>query len=394
MTEASHGTQNSERRPEKVYAALDAVAHLEQEERYDELIPVYQDLVGRFPEDVELLFKMATLMMRNGDLRESVAHLRKVLFMKPEHLPARTNMGNALLLLGYEEQAQEAFEAVLEADPANRNALYGMATILTKRHVHHEAEPYARKLVEQIPNSAPALALLGDALSADTKNESAVLQYRNALKINSSYVPALVGLAKVLLQRKKPEEAQSYLTHAHSLQPRNVDVLVTTGIAYMQENNLTSAVESFELAHACEADNVLALLYLSMGKRKQGLVYAGVSHAAQAWRLAPSNKQIGNALGSALAAAGATDAARDVLTSISRGAEVNEATHSTIREIEYLAAQGYERPTPPPKPAQQESAEATTEAAEETSPSTQVTEQVVPSAEEQNEREEIIMEQS
>ncbi|SDQ94531.1 tetratricopeptide repeat protein [Pseudovibrio sp. Tun.PSC04-5.I4] len=346
MTETLRGMPGTETRQERINAALDAISFMEQEERFEEVIPVYQDLVGRYPDDVELLFRMATIMLRNGDLREAVAHLRKVLFMKPEHLPARANMGNALLLLGYLEQSREAFEAVVEAEPQNRNALYGLATILIKMHVHLEAEPYARRLVKQIPTSAPALTLLADALSADTKAEAAVLNYLSALKADSSYVPALVGLAKVLIQRKKAEEAHNYLNRAHDLQPRNVDVLVAMGHAYFLEDNVNGAVESFELAHACEPDNAAALLHLSIGKRRMGLIYAGVLHAAEAWRLAPGNKQVGNALGAALASAGANDAARDVLTSISRREDLRAATTASIKEIEYLANQGYERPQP------------------------------------------------
>ncbi|KZK85418.1 TPR repeat-containing protein YrrB [Pseudovibrio sp. Ad46] len=344
MTETLRGTPDTNARQEKINAALDAIAYLEQDERFDEVIPVYQDLVGRYPDDVELLFKMATIMLRNGDLRESVAHLRKVLFMKPEHLAARSNMGNALLLLGYLEQAKEAFDAVVEAEPENRNALYGLATILIKMHGHAEAEPYARRLVQLIPNSAPALSLLGDALSAETKAEAATLNYRAALRIDTQYVPALVGLAKLLIIRKKSEEALAHLDKAHDLQPRNVEVLVAMGHAYLLEENTSSAVESFELAHACEPENAAALVHLSIGKRKLGLVYAGVYHAAAAWRLAPGNKQVSNALGAALAAAGATDAARDVLTSSSRNSQFLEATEAAIKEVEYLAEQGYERP--------------------------------------------------
>ncbi|WP_057460935.1 tetratricopeptide repeat protein [Pseudovibrio sp. POLY-S9] len=344
MTETLRGTPDTNARQEKINAALDAIAYLEQDERFDEVIPVYQDLVGRYPDDVELLFKMATIMLRNGDLRESVAHLRKVLFMKPEHLAARSNMGNALLLLGYLEQAKEAFDAVVEAEPENRNALYGLATILIKMHGHAEAEPYARRLVRLIPNSAPALSLLGDALSAETKAEAATLNYRAALRVDSQYVPALVGLAKLLIIRKKSEEALAHLDKAHDLQPRNVEVLVAMGHAYLLEENTSSAVESFELAHACEPENAAALVHLSIGKRKLGLVYAGVYHAAAAWRLAPGNKQVSNALGAALAAAGATDAARDVLTSSSRNSQFLDATEAAIKEVEYLAEQGYERP--------------------------------------------------
>lgn len=366
MTETLRGTPDTNTRQEKINAALDAVAYLEQEERFDEVLPVYQDLVGRFPDDVELLFKMATIMLRNGDLREAVAHLRKVLFMKPEHLAARANMGNALLLLGYLEQAKEAFDAVVEAEPKNRNALYGLATILIKMHGHAEAEPYARRLVQEIPGSAAALSLLGDALSAETKAEAATLNYRAALRIEPQYVPALLGMSKLLIIRKKSVEALETLEKAHDLQPRNVEVLIAMGHAYMLDENHTSAVESFELAHACEPDSAAALVHLSIGKRKLGLVYAGVYHAAEAWRLAPGNKQVGNALGAALAAAGATDAARDVLTSKSRGSQFLEATKAAIKEIEYLAEQGYERPVREEKPSlqtseQDESAEAPTE---------------------------------
>ena len=106
-----------------------------------------------------------------------------MVFTCPDHLAARANLGNALLLLDRLEPARDAFVAVLKAEPDNRNALYGLATILLRLDKPREAAPLTRRLLQALPNSAAALTLDADAQGPIGQVAAAIAQYRQALQM-------------------------------------------------------------------------------------------------------------------------------------------------------------------------------------------------------------------
>ncbi|MTI17640.1 tetratricopeptide repeat protein [Rhodobacteraceae bacterium RKSG542] len=344
-----HSVEDAQQR--HINAALRDVAPLEQAGHYHAALPVYRNLAERYPENIDLLYRTATILLRSGELREALAFLRKVLFSQPAHHAARANMGNVLFLLGELDEARAIFQDVLEVDPENRNALYGYGTILIKLNQHKDAIVPARALVEQIPHSAPALTLLGDAYSAaGTDQGRAILNYRHALRSDSSYVPALLGLSKILVVRRKGEEARTYLSHALDLEPTNAELILAVGHSYVADGEMRKAIETFEHALTYAPEDVAILLHLSVANRRVGRPRTAVSYGAKAWRLASHSREVGNTLGAALAAVGATNAARDILTAQARGETVPQVTLDTIARIEWSVREEREPFPPPPEP--------------------------------------------
>ncbi|WP_172795193.1 tetratricopeptide repeat protein [Polycladidibacter hongkongensis] len=317
----------------EVDRALRRVAVLEKAGRFKEALPIYKDLIGRFPEEIEVLYQMALSLMRGGDLREAINTLRKVLFMKPEHLSARTSMGNALYLLGYPDQAEAAFSAVLEVAPQERNALYGMALLSFNREAFKTAQSYCQRLLDIVPSSAAAHVLMADTLAALSSVDVAIVHYRNALRSDPTMPGALFGLAKLLVQRKRPRDARAYLENAYAQQPHNQEIKLALAQCLVHEDQAAEAASLLESIHECEPDNLEVLLELSAAERRLGNNNRAVGYAAQAYRLMPQSQEVGNRLGSALSAIGEKELARELLTAMAQKRNISLNILEAIRDI-------------------------------------------------------------
>ncbi len=322
--------------PPEASDALLAAAAREAAGDFAGALDIYRMLVARDPEDLEARYRAGTALMRKGELEEAVTLLRQVVFSQPDHRAARANLGNAFLLLGRDENAREAFQAVLELDPDNRNALYGLATILNRLGKHAEAAPHARRLLKAMPESAAALTLDADAQGPLGNVAGAIAQYRHALRLDDGYVPALKGLAAILFRQARLEEAGGVVARAIARTPSDPEILALAGTIHLAAENWSEAIEAFAAAQESEPGNAEHSIQLSHACRKSGDLAGALSHARAAWELDGESRAAGNALGTALAAAGAGLQARTVLMAAGRRDKV---TASVWRDLDLLVPQ-------------------------------------------------------
>ncbi|MCA1243420.1 tetratricopeptide repeat protein [Stappia stellulata] len=279
----------------------------------DGALRIYLDIVNREPQAHEARYRAGTALLRRGDLDEAVTLLRQVVFTCPDHLAARANLGNALLLLDRLEPARDAFVAVLKAEPDNRNALYGLATILLRLDQPREAAPLTRRLLQALPNSAAALTLDADAQGPIGQVAAAIAQYRQALRIDPGYVPALSGLATILFRQSRFDEAEDYARQAARVNSKDPAPQSLLGTILLAREDWPGAIEAFTAAQTRDPADATSSINLSNAHRRSGNLAAALHHARAAWDLAPSSKAAANALGTALAACGAGKQARAVL---------------------------------------------------------------------------------
>jgi tetratricopeptide (TPR) repeat protein len=279
----------------------------------DGALRIYLDIVNREPQAHEARYRAGTALLRRGDLDEAVTLLRQVVFTCPEHQAARANLGNALLLLDRLEPARDAFVAVLKAEPDNRNALYGLATILLRLEQPREAAPLTRRLLQALPNSAAALTLDADAQGPIGQVAAAIAQYRQALRIDPGYAPALSGLATILFRQSRFDEAEDYARQAALVNSKDPAPQSLLGTILLAREDWPGAIEAFTAAQTLDPSDAASSINLSNAHRRSGNLAAALHHARAAWDLAPSSKAAANALGTALAAAGAGTQARAVL---------------------------------------------------------------------------------
>ena len=93
------------------------------------------------------------------------------------------------------EQAVEAYEKVLELNPAAAGALVNLGTIYYRQHKYPEAETYYRDAIEADPNYPLAQFNLGNLYDEQSRLDEAFHHYQKALELNPNYGDAHFNLA-------------------------------------------------------------------------------------------------------------------------------------------------------------------------------------------------------
>ncbi|SUB00990.1 tetratricopeptide repeat protein [Pannonibacter phragmitetus] len=279
---------------------------------------------------IESAHRLARRLLREGQFEEAATHLRKIVFAEPANTRARASLGNCQLMTGDLVNAEASFRAVLEMDPKDQNALYGLATLLLRREAHDEAAIHAAKLVEVLPDSAAALSLLAETGSQDARPGAAIANYRHALRFDPDYQPALLGLANLLLKRHRFDEARELAERATQGGAGPVEALVVLGDVMAAQGEMVAARRAFEAALGRDAQHHAARVKLSSLARRAGDIKMALRQADDAWTEAPDFREAGNALGAALAALGERQAAREVLTSVANGRQAPDWVRHVI----------------------------------------------------------------
>ncbi|NKB99421.1 MAG: tetratricopeptide repeat protein [Pseudomonadales bacterium] len=90
---------------------------------------VFTALIEEQPEFAEAWNKRATLYYLLGDYSASADDIEQTLALEPRHFGALSGLGLVRLALNQYLEAQDAFEAVLEIQPSNRNAQQNLEMI-------------------------------------------------------------------------------------------------------------------------------------------------------------------------------------------------------------------------------------------------------------------------
>ncbi|HDP81028.1 MAG TPA: tetratricopeptide repeat protein [Spirochaetes bacterium] len=102
-------------------------------------------------------------------------------------------------------------------------------------------------------------------------NFRAIVNFKNALKQNSRYRDALLGLGKAYLKTEAPEESLKLFGDVLKLDEGNTDAMLGTGSALASLGRYQEAIESFNRVIALTEDNLdahygLARIYYLMGR--------------------------------------------------------------------------------------------------------------------------------
>jgi len=93
-------------------------------------------------------YHLGTLLMASDAPEECVSNLRSALLYNPGNVRAANNLGVALMRLARYEEASEAFNRALAADPRHANSMYNMACISSLQGRVDEAHDWLTKLKE------------------------------------------------------------------------------------------------------------------------------------------------------------------------------------------------------------------------------------------------------
>ncbi len=205
----------------------------------------------------------------------------------PEVTQAHERYGQALALLGRDEEARTAFDRAISADPGNMPAWVGRIALEQKMSGLDAATALAEKAKLRNPNSSVAQVLPGDLLLSAGKAAEAEAYYRRAFEQSPSSVSA-IRLFHVLARKGNRADATALLTAWLKDNPNDVDVRVVLASHKSLLGDYRDAATHYEtiaarLPRNAAVLNNLAWVYGHLGDPR------AIETAKRAYAMSPDN---------------------------------------------------------------------------------------------------------
>lgn len=249
-----------------------------------ESMQAFSEYLDHNPNDAAAHRTFGILLVRSGSYKKAAHHLDKAFAVYPNNFDLNFYLGEAMRMQNRYADGIYHYKRALEAEPKNVGALKALAWSYYNIRYYSEAIRTAKQLRQLAPNdfqvaiitarvlnktdmNEKALAILnrsetlttadnipflnsvkGDILLSMGDKEAAELAYRKSLQEQPLLPGALIGLARKLIEDKKPNNdvAITYLDRALKIRPNLIEAYYLLGKAH-QKTNPTKALEYYRL---------------------------------------------------------------------------------------------------------------------------------------------------
>lgn len=166
-------------------------------------------------------------------------------------------------------KAEESYKILLQGQPTNGEILFYYGENFYKDDRPEKAKEQYAKAVELNATSPFGYVGLGKMEWNDGKQTEAKANFYKATTLAAGKnATVLMKIAEVYIQSetKNIAEALTLLGQASKLEPKNPEVFILTGDAYLEQNNGNNAITNYEKAEALDKKSVRAIL-------RQGQLY-------------------------------------------------------------------------------------------------------------------------
>lgn len=179
----------------------------------------------------------------------------------PNDVAARISLADAYLRDGRSDDALDQLNEILRADPENRSALMGVATILSDRGDNEGAKENLQKFVANSGKGEfatedtqleRAYFMLGTIAKQEGDSGSAVAYFKKALQINGGDADAWYELGLALNEMKGYEDAAASFNAALSFVPAGwCEPYDGLAVAYEGAKNASGATYASAMSRIC-----------------------------------------------------------------------------------------------------------------------------------------------
>jgi tetratricopeptide (TPR) repeat protein len=206
-------------------------AHLKQSLKYNE-------------RNEATLLDLYDFSLGEKDWTAALSYLRRATEVNPENREKLVVLGRKVRREGDLERAAQVYAVAAEVLPKDAAVLTEYAGILLAANkVEAALEPLMKATVAQ-PDSEIAHANLAAVSRRRGLLREAEREYGEALRSDPNYVPALVGLGTLEIQRQSPAKAIEPLQKAVLLSPENVPAVLALARAQRLSGQLRAAAET------------------------------------------------------------------------------------------------------------------------------------------------------
>ncbi|TCW31963.1 DUF6584 family protein, partial [Marichromatium gracile] len=200
---------------------------LERSDRLDKALSRARALTEHYPDDAFAWRALGTVHYKRGESQAALDGLWRALARTPDHAETLNTLANALLDLGFLNQARGCVERalILAPDYASAHNTQGMLFRLQERFAEAE-QCYSHAIMLQ-PQLAEAHSNLGVVYKELGRLDEALDCYRQALAINPDYFEALNNMGAALQDLGRHDAALSCFNRALT-GGRNLPVIEST----------------------------------------------------------------------------------------------------------------------------------------------------------------------
>jgi eukaryotic-like serine/threonine-protein kinase len=180
-----------------------------------------------------------------------------------------------------------------------------------------QAKEAAEKAIKYDPSLAEAHAGLGFAvINADYDWQASIAHYRDALEINPSSVPARFWLGTYYTQTRQYDKGRGEIEKALEIEPKSVFLWHNLAWVYFNSGRFDDSLKLHQEIKETYPAYVYVSLSYSWALRHVGRFDEAIAEARRGVELVPENPMYLTVLAAALAAAGKTAEAQEILDEI------------------------------------------------------------------------------
>jgi len=233
-------------------------------------IHLWNDVLAKYPDSVMALDTQGVLYLQNGKLDEAQRAFERVIELVPGFSAAHYGLGVVFSRRGHWEQAAASLESALAIEPKDRDAALLLAKSHEQRGQPDRALDRYQQIVDQDPSVAVAWARSGLLLERAGRLEDAAERYRTVLALDRNDDQARAALGGVLLRLERWTEARVVFEALAARHADSYPMRFNLGAALDGLGRLDEALAAYRAAAALRPDDPEPLFRIAVIYSKRG----------------------------------------------------------------------------------------------------------------------------
>lgn len=197
--------------------------------------------------------------------------------------------GNGLLATRKADEAKQAYEQALAADPNNGNAYVGLAQHALMTNDAAAAERYAAEATAKDPKNPDVFMFRGTMLRMQGKADEAMAAFNQALALDSNSRDAHIEKAYVEISRGKFSSAKTEIDAAEKLAPGNLLVTYVRALYDFSQGHFQAAHESLLKVLKVAPDHAPSILLAGASEMNLGANQQAEQHLRKYLEMNPAD---------------------------------------------------------------------------------------------------------
>jgi predicted O-linked N-acetylglucosamine transferase (SPINDLY family) len=232
--------------PQSAAARCDLGVVLAAQQRQDEALACYDELIASKPDFANAHFNRGNLLLRLKRFAEAIGSYDTVIAINPQHVDALNSKGEALHYLGRFTDAITCYDGILSVRPAHLPALVNRGAAYKDLRQSKAAIADFDLALAITPDNTAALINRGQTLLVLGRVGEALESFDRALSVNPDLELAWLGRARILVLTKNVTEALAACQRALAIQPNSASALAQIGQCHMLQGDAAAAVSCFD----------------------------------------------------------------------------------------------------------------------------------------------------